>query len=652
MPQTFVLPRQQALDDDANPLAGALLYFFQTNTTTPQAVYADFALTTQHPHPITANSAGEWPKIYPNPQADFDYRVRITTADGVQRYQEDNISRFAVGALDIISAIESGGDTVSNDLLDLIDQSRVGHYGENTDPGVTDMAETIQAAVDAASDDYAEVHICGNNAISRPILIRASTQQSVAIVGDGRTSTNIRPSAASISTSPQNVNALIINQNNNSNLHLKSLRCIDASAYVGKFLYSVEGGGGDGLAQASFSMVVDDCWFAFSSNNTGIFQGGFSNLLVTGCVFESTKDACFILQGAGNGDQQYIGNVVNLCYDSFIRQADDGNPVNLLLVDGLHVYQHLRGRVIDLTQATNVNINNVLVEFSDDNVGDCGLIRLQDCHGVRVTNCTMNTDSGTPRGDVGIDIVGSNTAYFENISITADIGLRVQGTGVIDLTFVNCDFIGCQHAFQQLSGSLSGQIRFINCRLNNSDEYGMLHQAGTPSFNIYFQGGEINNAGLSGITTSRNINIDTAGEVRFVGTRIGADNANADAACFVRADGAGLFRLTECPIIGSAPTSIVDASSTQTVQIIWERTTTTRTFQLSGAAAATVVSDPEVHANCHIDFTPTNAAAATLMAGAKSIYVSARNAGTSFTVTTADGTNAAGTENFTYRIQP
>jgi hypothetical protein len=590
--------------------------------------------------------------------------VRSTTADGIE-YELTTANPITIGTTALVFTLRYGAnatyDQTAGELAAGVipvntskQPGEVLRYGDNTTPGTTNVVTHIQAAINSATDINARVYLRDDNAIGAPIIIGSSTQQSISIIGDGRVSTILRPNAASISATPENKNALIINKKDNGHLHLQSLRCFDASAYTGKFLYSVEGGGDDSLAQTLFSAVVDDCWFSFSTNNSGIFQGGFSNLSVTKCVFEATKDACFILEGAGNGDLMFIGNVMNFCYDSFIRQVDDGLAVNLLLIDGLHVYSHLRGRVIDLTEATNVNINNVQVEFSNDNVGDCGLIRLKDCSDVRVTNCTMSTESGTPRGDVGIDIINAVSATFENCKITADIGLRVQGTGAINLTFIGCDFIGCQHAFQQLSGTLSGQIRFINCRLNNSDEYGMLHQAGTPSFSIYVQGGEIINAGMGGITTSRNINIDTSGEVRFVGTRIGQDSGDADAACFVRADGAGLFRLTECPIVGTAPTSVVDASSTQSVEIVWERSadlTATKTFQLA-AAATKVVADTQVQAGSMILFTPTNAAAATLMSGAKALYISARNAGVSFTVATADGTAAAGNENFVYRIIP
>jgi len=45
---------------------------------------------------------------------------------------------------------------------------------------------------------------------------------------------------------------------------------------------------------------------------------------------------------------------------------------------------------------------------------------------------------------------------------------------------------------------------------------------------------------------------------------------------------------------------------------------------------------------------PTNAAAATLMGGTKSLFISNKTASTSFQVRTADNTNPAGTETFDY----
>jgi hypothetical protein len=62
------------------------------------------------------------------------------------------------------------------------------------------------------------------------------------------------------------------------------------------------------------------------------------------------------------------------------------------------------------------------------------------------------------------------------------------------------------------------------------------------------------------------------------------------------------------------------------------------------------VAQPAVKANSVIQLTPANASAGTIMGSAKSIYISAIVAGTSFTLTTASGTAAAGTEQFYYTI--
>jgi hypothetical protein len=66
------------------------------------------------------------------------------------------------------------------------------------------------------------------------------------------------------------------------------------------------------------------------------------------------------------------------------------------------------------------------------------------------------------------------------------------------------------------------------------------------------------------------------------------------------------------------------------------------------AAASTTVPQPAAAANSFIVLMPTNAAAGTLMGSTRSLYVSARTAGTSFTVTSASGVAASGTEAFSY----
>jgi hypothetical protein len=72
------------------------------------------------------------------------------------------------------------------------------------------------------------------------------------------------------------------------------------------------------------------------------------------------------------------------------------------------------------------------------------------------------------------------------------------------------------------------------------------------------------------------------------------------------------------------------------------------------ASANTVVSNNAIVSATGsistINFTPTNAAAATLMGSSKALFNSAKSDGISFTMTTADGAAAAGTETFSYMI--
>jgi hypothetical protein len=68
------------------------------------------------------------------------------------------------------------------------------------------------------------------------------------------------------------------------------------------------------------------------------------------------------------------------------------------------------------------------------------------------------------------------------------------------------------------------------------------------------------------------------------------------------------------------------------------------------AAATTTVTQTAIKANSFPIWIPTNASAATLIGSAKSLYVSALTPGASFTVATASGGSAAGTETFLYAV--
>lgn len=151
MPQTFVLPRQTALDEDASPMAGALAYFFRSGTTELQPIYADIELTTPLENPLPADSAGRFPKAYLDPTAPSNYRVRITSASGVQIYQEDDIATTAteIGSTlyprtdaEITAGVTPSALAVPNDSTGVVFEER---YASAADAALVAAEATLQA---------------------------------------------------------------------------------------------------------------------------------------------------------------------------------------------------------------------------------------------------------------------------------------------------------------------------------------------------------------------------------------------------------------------------------------------------------------------------------------------------------------------------
>lgn len=441
-------------------------------------------------------------------------------------------------------------------------------FGANTTPGTTNMRAAIQAAITAATAVNSQIFLHTDNALGSPLLLTSTSQQNISLIGRGRVSTILRPNASNISAGPQNVNCLIFNQKDNGHLHLEKLRWFDAGANTGVFMYATEGGGGDLSGQAAFSMDVTDCWFSPSSNNSGCFRGGYSNLQVTRATFESIKTGCWVLEGVGNADQFHAGIVMNNCYDSYIYGVLDTQTKAIIEVNGLHAYGHFRGPLFEIKNAIDVRISNVSLEANAAQVGNVGLYKFTDCKDIDIRGGTATIANSSPRIACGFESINGNTGHIRGLIVNADVGIRISGTGVLDLTFEDCDFTGCQYSFQHLSGNASGKIRFINCRLNN-DEYGMLTSAGAPTYTVDFIGGEIMNAGYDGtapgVTTGRNVSLaNTGATIRFVGTKIGHDDVKATATHRFNMVGTGTVLVQEPYLVGTPPTAFAQGTQALT----------------------------------------------------------------------------------------
>lgn len=90
MATTWPLSRVPFIDENGDPMVGAKLYFYDSETTTPQVVYSDAALSTAIDQPILANARGAFPIIFLNPSPG-SYRQKLLEADDTLVFDDDNV---------------------------------------------------------------------------------------------------------------------------------------------------------------------------------------------------------------------------------------------------------------------------------------------------------------------------------------------------------------------------------------------------------------------------------------------------------------------------------------------------------------------------------------------------------------------------------
>ena len=85
----FLSAQVQFLDDNADPLDGGLVYFYQAGTSTPQNTYTDSALAVANANPVVLDSAGRAVIYFSTTPA---YKCILKDSAGVTIWTQDNIS--------------------------------------------------------------------------------------------------------------------------------------------------------------------------------------------------------------------------------------------------------------------------------------------------------------------------------------------------------------------------------------------------------------------------------------------------------------------------------------------------------------------------------------------------------------------------------
>ena len=146
MATTWPASRIPFIDENGDPMVGAKLYFYDSGTTTPQAVYSDAALSTAIDQPILANSRGAFPIIFLNPTPG-SYRQKLLEADDTLVFDDDDVD-----VPQAATYVPPDAGETSPSLL-FTTGMRIGYYGTSAPSGwVRAAGRTIGSAASGAAE--------------------------------------------------------------------------------------------------------------------------------------------------------------------------------------------------------------------------------------------------------------------------------------------------------------------------------------------------------------------------------------------------------------------------------------------------------------------------------------------------------------------
>lgn len=592
------------------PLVGGKLFTYAAGTTTKQATYTDSTGSTQNTNPIILDSRGQaniWvdiTKTYKftlSPSTDTDPPTApIWTVDGV-----------AAASSGSISFLQAGSGAVSRTL-----QSKVREALSVTDFGATGNCSTNDAA-----------------AINLTIVFAALTGREVFIPA--------APSGCYV-------------------LGTTSISVLNGVRFVGEginsvvFTYS-----GAGVAIDSTGTTALENFTVWTSDlaGSGIRKNGVSrvgsiqNVTVVNKygTIANSSGSCLIYRAqagdVGFSGEEVINNLECNGYKKGIEAIGSVAPRTWTSITGIGVIINCGSGIA----------NSRGIQF-DSNTNGVGTVFV----GGSIEGCAVGLQADN--GSAGFSWRGNMEANAVDYGPTSSFGASYNGC--VEILGTNYE------RFCQIADAPPGGI---------GRWWQELHQAGVPSqltsyygyFRDLYNGGSnvlpwvARRGATSGIDGGSPAEIagfyfgaagDSNPEKNYAlmpqGHRISYCNAAAPTGGpLTFGDIAGSWALGDLCInrvrvVGSVPSyfpSVAGAPGT------WVADRARGTMTLANAACTTKV-DANAQTASVITLMPTNAAAATLMGAATSLYVATRTAATSFQVCTANAAAAAGTETFEYMI--
>lgn len=498
-----------------------------------------------------------------------------------------------------------------------------------------DCSAAINNAVKGTTGDV--FFPTGIHYINAPIYIPATALANVRFVGESRTNSQIQPMANNISDALK-INSMIINQAANEKFSMWRIRLTTGgapslqTAWAGFGLHGAQAGawsasvnyvagaivssGGNfyvciaaninnvppnagfwtlcgtnaaGYTAAGcqfiFSGSIEDSWFD-AGGVQPFFVGGLNNYHVVNNTFEFQK-GCFSITG-GTADTHFISNSISNSFDYFLQMTMSPNA-NIIRVDGLNVYTHNRGVLLQVAGAFDFQASGINLQASTggSNLGGIGIATFTSCVDFQLTHCNLisNSTFGTGATANVVSINGCSGQISASVFDGCDVGILVTGSTANKLTIDHVDIINTLTAsFRVQTGTPTGVVTVSNCNWSDGNTDLVLFSNGA-GLDFFVSDCRFVNAGLTAGAGARNLDITTTGEVKLSSCVIGQNSGSALAGSYISAGGAGPggFTVNNPFFQGTPPTSI----STGTQTITFDGVTGAWTPNVGGTATYT-----------------------------------------------------------------